>query len=284
MKLYKIFILVCLLCSLTACGQKIESAKGGTYLGTFNLYSKSVNKYVKDTNYVRIKFINDSIFAFTISEIGLIGKTEAIKSLSFNNNLSSGIAKLILSKEQKIWVGILDLGQGSGYFNNKDEQYYNVDSVLNIQQAYDTIPPQLYPYNQYNILRFSFLGKNSLSIKVVKKVAGRFNLAESYAKIDDKDLGLTIGSGFHFNEASKQYNDNDDSSVMLHDCVVKLLPIEMINNDDIISGKLKKGDRIYLGTRYMKYVFVYQIDDKHNYSNYGWVKRSAIVPINRGAY
>ena len=91
-----------------------------------------------------------------------------------------------------MWCGLIDLGETARFIDNNSPAYFDTDSELSIQQAYDSSPPCYSPFNQFNLLNFQFMKDGSVATDIIKNVACRYYLPSKYKIVNNDRLSLDI--------------------------------------------------------------------------------------------
>jgi len=261
-----IVIGVCINCI----AQKLDTISA--FNGTYNCPS---NQF-KNNNYMRVHFLNDTIFVFTIimgynpSENGKIDSGN--KELRINGPFSFfGVARLVNYNGVKCWIGIKDFfstyPDDSSYLSLEDRGDFNV-ILKNIKNC-NTYRENNFEYNVYQF----FLKKNQI---IMKGICGlnRFFEAGDYHKIDNTKMILA------FNSEEINYNDThkeEISAIVKKATNLTLLPIPESIPDNKQTGSLRPGDKVYLVRRdFMRYTFIVQFDKVNKVTKYGWAPRDML--------
>lgn len=264
-------------------------SKNGTYRGTY-IYKN--NKFT-NTEFIRILFINDTTFAYTIYQNDT--KNETAIEANFYYNYSPGIARLRMYKNKKIWIGIQDMQSIllSHYTDTILEYPYKAPKF---NKAVNYVINN--PNKDFNssILMTNFIFKNdSVYFDFLNDCCHASREGTRFGKIDNKKLRLGVDNSIIKYDSSFSVSTKTNSivkrSVVRHDynnfsnseftiksnCTLTILPIPEKGNSNKITGYLKAGEKVR--TRpliYMNYVYVGQLDTKDKFI----VTKSGWLPID----
>jgi hypothetical protein len=182
-----ILLMLGLLLGIYSTAQNTDTLSG--YNGTYN----SPTNLFRNNNYIRVHFLNDSIFVFTIieaynpSENGQIN-TET-KDLRLSGHSFFGIARLVNYKGVKCWIGVSDFS--AGYMEPDNPSYLNLKGRVDFDIILKNIDnPHGFVYDnsslEYNVYQF-FFEKNKIIMKGLRGVTRFFEIGD-YTKIDNSKM------------------------------------------------------------------------------------------------
>lgn len=255
-------------------------SKNGTYRGTY-IYKH--NQYT-DTEYVRIQFIDDTTFAYTIYQNGY--KNESAIESNFYYNYAPGIARLRMFQNKKIWVGLQDVRDIDAILSTHSNQ-------LTLSKVFNKLSKRWESQRSLDYLLTNFTFKNdSIYFNFLNDCCNASLQCSRFGKIDNKKLRLGIDNSIVKYDSSFSVSTKTNSivkrSVIRHDYnnfsesefIIKsnytltILPIPEKGNSNKITGYLKAGDKVR--TRpliYMNYIYVGQLDPKDKFivTKSGWL-------------
>lgn len=246
--------------------------KTGTYIGAYQY------KGYLDTSYLRISFINDSIFVFEFSKY-----KGDFNNFNISTSDNKGIARLINYKGNKSWIGIIDYGDvimGKKYKANED--FLNVKRISDFEQA---VNPNVYKdkniwqNNFYVLLKFEFIG-NTISVNTIEN-SQKFYINKSILhKIDNQFIKLQ----FSQQDMRYMYNTVAYNFFQIHynnfnikaDTKISLLPISETNEYNIVQC-IHANSKVRGYASFMGYIFIVQFDSNKNIIKYGWILRDKLI-------
>jgi hypothetical protein len=240
----------------------------GTYFSPTNLY--------KNNNYLRVYFLNDSTFIFTMI-VAYDAKNNKIDAesddLRLNGHSVFGMARLLSYNGSKSWIGLLD--QFSSYELPSDAGYLSSDGRGNFEsvlRALSASEKDAFTKSgfKYNVYQFSF-STDGISMKGITGVS-RFFEGGEYHKVDNTVMKLGVGA----NDMFFQKNHNDYTpAIVTNSCFLLQVPTEENILENKPSVMVKQGDKVFLtGYDFTTFTFIVQYDKNFNVLKSGWVKRN----------
>lgn len=257
---------------LTTNGQPktIHSYKNGIYE---NLW-RYKNDKLQNKAYIKIVFLNDSIFLYTISDNR--------KKITFNTTTLSGssyIGRKILYKGEKKWFIIRD-DANTGYSISPDEFTDTTDrmdfmNAINFDwkhSKYNLTPePSKNPYEIYEVQ----FHKDSFYVHSFRTFEPDNGDIGMHYKIDD-------ATGNYFSLDSMDISNICENcffpAKIKTDCISKFIPIPENIPGNSIAYNFKPNERVLVSKNtYLKYAFVITLDSLHKEKKYGWILRSYLT-------
>lgn len=254
--------------------QSIDSA---AITGTYHAYVRVYRAMV--TNYVRIRYLSDSSFAFTMTGDAAGSPEKNNILLQFNNaSFYQGIARKVKYQGKPAWVGVIEDYQASF---EKDTGYFNPDMVItDIRKLLDTtlrspaFMKKYGTYNHYDLIQFSFPSPGkSVDIRMVP--FRLFDFADLFMESMDGEYQKSDNRPMEFPHS--YYVINKFIGVIKAKVVARQLPIP-----DLVAGNkpvavFLPGTIVYISTPpYQQYILVTLYDKNFHILHQGWVRMDAI--------
>jgi hypothetical protein len=278
----KVFIMallcLCLRGKEPVCAQSIDPALiTGTYESHVYFRGAPI------TNKVRILYLTDSSFAFTMTGDASNGppKKDSIL-LQFDNYFEyRGIARKISYRGKPAWIGVIEdyqarFGKDTGYFN-PDLVITDINKLVDTTLWGSAFVKKYVTYNNYDLIQFSFPSPGE-SVEIRMFPYRLFGFADffketmggEYRKLDNQ----------HMIFPHSYYAINDLIAVIKMKAEVRQLPAEQTPANKKLAV-FSPGTVVYLSSSpYQKYVLATLYDKNFHILQQGWIPMAAVKNLS----
>lgn len=277
------FLIMCLFCFCLGRKEPVRAQSIDSALITGTYRSRVYFRGAPITNNVRIFYLSDSCFAFTMTGDASDGppKNDSIL-LQFDNYFEyRGIARKVIFQGKSSWIGIIEDYQASF---GKDSGYFNPDFVItDIKKLVDTtlwgstFAKKYATYNNYDLIQFSFPSPGkSVDIRMVP--FRLFGFADFFKKSMDGEYQKFDSQPMVF--PFSYYVINKFVGMITTRVIARQLPVPEAVAGNRPSGVFLPGTFVYIATPpYQKYILVTQYDKNYHILHQGWIRMDAVKNI-----
>ncbi|GAB3353922.1 hypothetical protein GCM10027566_14610 [Arachidicoccus ginsenosidivorans] len=247
------------------------SSKNGTYKGIVK------DRYGSNTQYYRIYFLNDSIFAFTNFTDYDFLTTLKDKKGSFNYSVFEGIGRLIVHNGKKEWWGTRNQMTDHEILNGI---ILGLKSRPNFLFNIVNTPPPPQGNGSVTVISFKFL-ENKMVASPARALSGAEQglVDVCLQKVDNIPLDFTIDKKYYYNSTIANARTVNYIAQVKQDTHLQLITIPEKIHANKKMKRVKKGEEVYLVRVYLDYIFVVKYNAQKEVVKYGWIPRNFLYKL-----